>query len=41
MLAMTETIFVAGVVALLYVDVRMRREGLDVALAAAAEERSA
>ncbi|WP_159797250.1 glycerophosphoryl diester phosphodiesterase membrane domain-containing protein [Puerhibacterium puerhi] len=32
-----QTIFVAGVVALLYVDVRMRREGLDVALAAAAE----
>jgi hypothetical protein len=34
-----QTIFVAGVVALLYVDVRMRREGLDVALAAAAAER--
>lgn len=36
-----QTIFVAGVVALLYVDVRMRREGLDVALAAAATERPA
>ncbi|WP_425956356.1 glycerophosphoryl diester phosphodiesterase membrane domain-containing protein [Xylanimonas sp. McL0601] len=33
------TIFLAGVVALLYVDLRMRREGLDVALAAAAAER--
>jgi hypothetical protein len=36
-----QTIFVAGVVALLYVDVRMRREGLDVALAAAAADRPA
>jgi hypothetical protein len=32
------TIFLSAVVALLYVDVRMRREGLDVALAAAAAE---
>ncbi|MFE5292805.1 glycerophosphoryl diester phosphodiesterase membrane domain-containing protein [Isoptericola sp. NPDC056618] len=31
------TIFVAAVVALLYIDVRMRREGLDVQLAAAAQ----
>ncbi|MFC7878168.1 glycerophosphoryl diester phosphodiesterase membrane domain-containing protein [Isoptericola sp. NPDC057391] len=31
------TIFVASVVALLYIDVRMRREGLDVQLAAAAQ----
>ncbi len=31
-----QTIFVAGVVALLYIDLRMRREGLDVQLAAAA-----
>lgn len=30
------SIFLAGVVALLYIDVRMRREGLDVELAAAA-----
>ncbi|PZR54380.1 hypothetical protein DNL40_05700 [Xylanimonas oleitrophica] len=34
-------IFLAGVVALLYIDVRMRREGLDVQLAAAAAERPA
>jgi len=32
------TIFLSAVVALLYVDIRMRREGLDVALAAAAAE---
>lgn len=32
------TIFLSSVVALLYVDVRMRREGLDVQLAAAAQE---
>ncbi|SKC35731.1 glycerophosphoryl diester phosphodiesterase membrane domain-containing protein [Krasilnikoviella flava] len=31
------TIFMASVVALLYIDVRMRREGLDVQLAAAAQ----
>jgi uncharacterized membrane protein len=31
------TIFLSSVVALLYVDVRMRREGLDVQLAAAAQ----
>ena len=31
------TIFLAGVVALLYIDLRMRREGLDVTLTAAAE----
>jgi membrane-anchored glycerophosphoryl diester phosphodiesterase (GDPDase) len=31
------TIFTASVVALLYIDVRMRREGLDVQLAAAAQ----
>ena len=36
------TVFVASVTALLYIDVRMRREGLDVELAAAAsEQRSA
>ncbi|GAB2465498.1 glycerophosphoryl diester phosphodiesterase membrane domain-containing protein [Xylanimonas ulmi] len=34
------TIFLAGVVALLYIDLRMRREGLDVALAAAAADKS-
>ncbi|MCL1869336.1 MAG: glycerophosphoryl diester phosphodiesterase membrane domain-containing protein [Promicromonosporaceae bacterium] len=33
------TIFLAGVVALLYIDQRMRREGLDVQLTAAAAER--
>jgi len=33
------TIFMASVVALLYIDVRMRREGLDVQLAAAAQAR--
>jgi hypothetical protein len=33
------TIFTASVVALLYIDARMRREGLDVALAAAAADR--
>lgn len=32
------TVFLAAVVALLYIDVRMRREGLDVALARAAAE---
>ncbi|MCB7137225.1 glycerophosphoryl diester phosphodiesterase membrane domain-containing protein [Cellulosimicrobium marinum] len=32
------TVFVASVTALLYIDVRMRREGLDVELAAAASE---
>lgn len=32
------TVFLAAVIALLYVDVRMRREGLDVALARAAAE---
>ena len=32
------TVFIAAVVALLYVDVRMRREGLDVALARAAAD---
>ncbi|MEK8228079.1 hypothetical protein NKG05_21325 [Oerskovia sp. M15] len=32
------TIFIAGVVSLLYIDVRMRREGLDVELTAAANE---
>jgi hypothetical protein len=32
------TVFVAAVTALLYIDVRMRREGLDVELAAAASE---
>ena len=31
------TTFVSSVVALLYIDVRMRREGLDVELARAAE----
>ena len=31
------TTFLAAVVALLYIDVRMRREGLDVELARAAE----
>ncbi|QDW64130.1 hypothetical protein [Oerskovia sp. KBS0722] len=31
-------VFLAGVVSLLYIDVRMRREGLDVELTAAAEE---
>jgi glycerophosphoryl diester phosphodiesterase family protein len=35
------TIFLSAVVALLYVDMRMRREGLDVALAAAAAESTA
>ena len=35
------TIFLSAVVALLYVDMRMRREGLDVALAAAAAESAA
>jgi len=33
------TVFLAGVVALQYIDVRMRREGLDVSLTAAAAER--
>jgi membrane-anchored glycerophosphoryl diester phosphodiesterase (GDPDase) len=32
------TPFVAGVIALLYIDIRIRREGLDVELAAAAAE---
>lgn len=32
------TTFLSSVVALLYIDVRMRREGLDVELAAAADE---
>lgn len=32
------TVFLAAVIALLYIDVRMRREGLDVALARAAAE---
>lgn len=32
------TVFLAAVIALLYVDIRMRREGLDVALARAAAE---
>ncbi|MBE7700707.1 hypothetical protein H9623_10385 [Oerskovia sp. Sa1BUA8] len=32
-------VFLAGVVSLLYIDVRMRREGLDVELTAAANER--
>jgi hypothetical protein len=35
------TVFSAAVVALLYIDVRMRREGLDVELARAADERVA
>src|SRR5665811_528367 len=35
------TIFLAAVVALLYVDVRIRREGLDVELARAAETAAA
>jgi len=34
------TIFLAGVVSLLYIDLRMRREGLDVSLTAAAAERN-
>lgn len=34
-----QTIFVAGVTALLYIDLRMRREGLDVQLTASAAER--
>ncbi|MFF3063266.1 hypothetical protein ACFVQ3_01800 [Oerskovia sp. NPDC057915] len=33
-------VFLAGVVSLLYIDVRMRREGLDVELTAAADERT-
>ena len=35
------TVFLSGVVALLYIDVRMRREGLDVELARAAGESAA
>jgi hypothetical protein len=35
------TVFSAAVVALLYIDVRMRREGLDVELARSADERAA
>lgn len=34
-----QTIFVAGVAALLYIDLRMRREGLDVQLTASAAQR--
>ncbi|QAY68869.1 glycerophosphoryl diester phosphodiesterase membrane domain-containing protein [Xylanimonas protaetiae] len=37
--AAIQTIFLAGVTALLYIDLRMRREGLDVQLTAAAAER--
>jgi hypothetical protein len=35
---MVQTIFLGGVVSLLYIDTRMRREGLEVAMAAAAAE---
>jgi len=35
------TVFISSVVALLYIDVRMRREGLDIELARAAESRAA
>ncbi|MBO0609039.1 hypothetical protein [Myceligenerans salitolerans] len=37
--ALLETIFMGAVVALLYIDTRMRREGLDVQLAAATADR--
>ncbi|GAB4083739.1 glycerophosphoryl diester phosphodiesterase membrane domain-containing protein [Myceligenerans cantabricum] len=37
--ALLETVFMGAVVALLYIDTRMRREGLDVQLAAAAADR--
>ncbi len=37
--AAIQTIFLGGVAALLYIDLRMRREGLDVQLTAAAAER--
>ncbi|MBL0885848.1 hypothetical protein [Myceligenerans indicum] len=37
--ALLETIFMGAVVALLYIDTRMRREGLDVQLVAAAADR--
>lgn len=40
LVTMIQTVFLGSVVALLYIDVRMRREGLDVELAAAASEQS-